>query len=61
MGKWSTQSESKDTVTKVSSSTNRDTGAAQTEFIIADKGDGGNHTHVAVDSNGNTTYGRSGA
>jgi hypothetical protein len=60
MGKWSTQSDSKDTTTKVSSSTNRDTGRAQTEIIIADKSDGGNHTHVAIDSSGNTTYGRSG-
>lgn len=56
---WFTQSESKDSVTNVKSGTNRDTGKAQTEIIIVDKSDGANHTHVAIDADGNTTYGRS--
>ncbi len=56
---WFKQDETKDTVTMVKSGENRDTGQAQTEFIIADKADGGNHTHVAISDTGDTTYGRS--
>lgn len=57
---WFTQDETEDTVTKVSSSVSRDTGKPQTEFVIADKNSGDNHTHVAIDQDGNLSYGRSG-
>ena len=56
---WFTQDETKDTVTKVSSSENRTTGQPQSEVVIADKSDGGNHTHVAISDTGDVTYGRS--
>lgn len=56
---WFTQDESSDSATKVKSGENADTGQAQTEFLIIDKSDGGNHTHIAISDTGDTTYGRS--
>ena len=55
MSKWDTQSEDDDTIVKVSGNAAEKT---QTDFLIIDKNDGGNHAHVEIDDNGNMTYSR---
>lgn len=58
MGRWDTQDNNADAVVQVSSSGyDRDSGTSvASEFIIQQKGPGGEHVHLGFDEDGNQVF-----